>query len=132
MSYNRENMFIDKDTISLALKDRPLMVLVVIGALLAVVLIGISALQIRPSDVQVPVRYSAYGTTNLYRDQWFYLISFVGAGMLLLVAHPLIVLKLLQEKSREFALGFALMTIMVGFIGILLTSAVFRVVSVSL
>lgn len=125
-------MFIEKDTIKLALKDRLLMTLAVVAAILALILITTSLLQIRPSDVQVPVRYSAYGVTNLYRDQWFYLLSFVGAGLLLLIAHPLVILKLLQEKGREFALGFAVMSIVVSFTAILLTLAVFRVVSVSL
>lgn len=125
-------MFIQKDTISLALKDRLLMTFVLVGAVLAIVLIGSSLLQIRPSEVQLPVRYSEYGVTNLYRDQWFYLLSFVGAGLVLLVLHPLITLKLLQEKGREFAMGFAVMTVLVGFTSILLTLAVFRVVSVSL
>lgn len=125
-------MFIEKDTIALALKDRLLLVVTLIGMALALILIASSLLQIRPSDVQIPVRYSAYGVTNLYRDQWFYLISFVGAGILQLVANPLIMLKLLQEKSREFALGFAAMGVLVALIAILLTLAVFRVVSISL
>lgn len=125
-------MFIEKDTITLALKDRLLFILVLIGALLAVILIASSLLQIRPSEVQLPVRYSAYGVTNLYRDQWFYLITFVGAGLVILLVHPLIVLKLLQVKGREFAIGFATLTIVVAFIAILLTLAVFRVVSISI
>lgn len=125
-------MFIERDTVKLALMDRLLISLVMIGCLLALILAVSSAFQIRPSDVQLPVRYSAYGVTNLYRDQWFYLLSFVGSGLLILIVHPLIVLKLLQQKGREFAVGFALMTVVVAFIGILLTIAVFRVVSVSI
>ncbi len=125
-------MFIEKDTVKRALRDRLLLILAIVTAGLALILILSSLLQIKPSDVQVPVRYSAYGVTNLYRDQWFYLISFIGAGLLLLLVHPLIILKLLQEKGREFALGFAVMSIAVAFIAVLLTLAVFRVVSVSL
>jgi hypothetical protein len=125
-------MFIEKETITLALKDRLLLIVMLVGMGLALVLIASSLLQIRPSDVQIPVRYSAYGVTNLYRDQWFYLISFVGAGVLFFVANPLITLKLLQEKGREFALTFSAVTILITLIASLLTLAVFRVVSISL
>lgn len=125
-------MFIERHTITLAVKDRLLLIMILLGGLLALVLIANSLFYIRPSDVQVPVRYSAYGVTNLYRDQWFYLMSFVGAGLLILLVHPLITLKLLQEKGREYAIGFAGMTILLGIIAVLLVSAVFRVVSISI
>lgn len=125
-------MFIERHTLTLAVKDRLLLIMILIGGLLALILIANSLFHIRPSDVQVPVRYSAYGVTNLYRDQWFYLMTFIGAGLLILIAHPLITLKLLQEKGREYAIGFAAMTILLGIIAVLLASAVFRVVSISI
>ncbi len=123
---------ITKETIHLALKDRTLILFGLAIAGLAALIIFSCLLQIRPSDVQVPVRYSVYGVTNLYREQWFYLFSFVGMGLILLILHPLLILKLLQEKGRESAISFAVLTLLFGFIGLLLTLAVFRVVSVSL
>lgn len=123
---------IDKDILTQVTKDRLLLALMFVGAILALILIVSSLIQIRPSDIQVPVRYSAYGITNLYREKWYYLLSFIGAGIMLLVLHPLLIMKLYKEKGREFAVGFAALTVLVAFIGVLLTSAVLRVVSISL
>ncbi|PLS80848.1 hypothetical protein CYG49_03710 [Candidatus Saccharibacteria bacterium] len=123
---------LDKEILNNISKDRLLIALLLVSTVCALILIVSGLVQIRPSDVQVPVRYSAYGVTNLYREKWYYLISFIGAGLLLLVLHPLVILKMYKEKGREFAVGFAALTVLTGLIGVLLTSAVFRVVSISL
>ncbi len=123
---------ISKDILALAVRDRTLIILTFIGTVLALVIIISGILTIRPSDIQVPVRYSAYGATYLYREKWYYLLSFLAAGGLFLIMHPLITLKIWQEKGRDFAIGFSTLTLLVTFIGVLITSAVLRVVSVSL
>ena len=124
-------MPVDKETLALAVRDRTLVILTIITLIVGLILIASTLLQVRPTDVQVPVRFSAYGVTNLYRDKWYYLLSFLGMG-LLLIAQPAVTLKLLQEKGREFAVAFALGTVVVGVIGVMLTQALLRVVSISL
>lgn len=123
---------INRELIKEAAKDRALVILTLVGVVLALFIIVSGLLNIRPSDIQVPVRYSAYGVTNLYREKWYYLLSFIVAGLLFLVIHPLISLKLFQEKGRDFAVAFSAITVILCFIGILITLAVFRVVSISL
>lgn len=124
------NMF-SKETVSTALHDRTLIILTAASTLIALTIILSVVVQVRPSDVQVPIRYTAFGEAILYTDQWYYLLSFLGAGLVIL-AQPLITLKLLQERGREFAIGFASVTNVVATLGLLLTLAVLRTASISL
>ncbi|RWZ79535.1 MAG: hypothetical protein EOT04_01345 [Candidatus Chaera renei] len=123
---------IDKETLNLAVRDRLLVWLTVFGSLLALAVVVSSLVQLRPSDVLVPVKYTAYGFTNLYRDKWYYLLSFTGFGLLLLAGHPLLTLKLLKEKGRPYAVAFAAAGLLIGVLALLITLAIFHVVAVSL
>ena len=133
---------LNKELITLALKDRTLVILTIAGTILALILIVSSLVQVRPSDVQVPVRYSAYANISfndrptivssgaqLGRDKWFYLLSFLVFGLVILILHPALTLKLLKQKGREFAVAFSIMTVLTGVIAVLIITAVLRVAS---
>jgi hypothetical protein len=64
--------------------------LLTIGAVLFI------ALSIRPSEVQLVTHYSAFGVTHLYRDQWYYLLSFAVFAVVVAILHTAIALKLLK------------------------------------
>lgn len=102
----------------------------VIVLLLAVIIIT-GAAYIRPSDLQVPVRYSGFGITHFYRDKWFYEILFIVFALLVAVSHTLISAKLLQIKGREFALGFLWLTVIVLVVSAVFILAILRVASLS-
>lgn len=102
----------------------------VIALLLAIIIIT-GAAYIRPSDLQVPVRYSGFGITHFYRDKWFYEILFIVFAMLVAVAHTLISAKLLQIKGREFALGFLWLTVIILVVSAVFILAILRVASLS-
>jgi hypothetical protein len=121
----------NKQFIQQLINDRLLLLLTIGSTLLGLTIIISSILRLQTSDVQLPVRYSEYGLTTLYREQWYYLLSFVGFGFILL-AHPILTAKLLQQKSREYAVGFGMLSIIVGLVALLVTLAVFRVASYSL
>jgi hypothetical protein len=122
---------IDKQIIKQILSDRLLLLLTLGSSFLGLLIVIISVFRLEASDVQLPVRYSEYGLTTLYREQWYYLLTFVGFGLVLL-SHPILTAKLLQQKTREYAVGFGMLSILVGFIALLVTLAVFRVASYSL
>lgn len=122
----------EKSIINAALRDRMLILTTMATVMLALVIIVVAILNIRPSDIQLPVRYSDYSDVILYRNKWYYLLSFIGFGLSILILQPLITLKLLQEKGRSVAVAFSSIGIMVALIGLLFTLAVFRVVSISL
>ena len=71
------------------------------------------ALNLSASDLQLAVRYTAYGDTNFYRDQWWYLFSFVAFGVLFLIAHIGMTAKLVATEQRQLAFAFAWLSVIV-------------------
>lgn len=120
-----------KDEIKLFFQDRPMVFLLMGMVLLAVVLIVVGMLDVSVHDVQLPVRYSDFGTTNTYRDKWYYLLSFPLLGLLVASLHSLIAVKL-TSKSRQLAVLFMGASLCLLVYGIVVTLAVLHLVSVSL
>ncbi len=71
-----------KDKISTSIKyimsDRALMVGMVILILVTLAEIVYIGLSLKPSELQVVNRYSAYGEVHIYRNHWYYLLSFIA------------------------------------------------------
>lgn len=113
------------------MRDRMFIILFVAMVLIAFVLVISTSLRIGPNELQVPVRYSSFGVTHFYRDKWYYLITFVVAGLAVAILHTLIALKLYDQKGRDLALMF--MWLGVGVVGIasFIVFALFKVVSLS-
>ena len=103
---------------------------VAIGLIILVIII-IGAIYIRPSDLQVPVRYSGFGITHFYRDKWYYEIAFIVFAVLVAVFHTLISAKLLEVKGRQFALGFLWLTVVILAIAMVFILAILRVAALS-
>ncbi|TAH33622.1 hypothetical protein EYC58_00645 [Candidatus Saccharibacteria bacterium] len=103
---------------------------VVIGLIITAIII-IGAIYIRPSDLQVPVRYSGFGITHFYRDKWYYEIAFIVFALLVAVLHTFISARLLEVKGRQFALGFLWLTVVILAIAAVFTLAILRVAALS-
>ncbi len=100
-----------KSTIQQILSDRPLSLLmfgVISGGLAYIVYVAIN---LSPSDLQLAIRYTSFGDTHFYRDQWWYLTGFVGFGILFLIAHVGLIAKLVAIELRQFAYAFAWLSI---------------------
>jgi hypothetical protein len=120
-----------KHTLSQALGDRAFFFVWLLAVILVIVIIILGATYIRPSDLQLPVRYSSFGITNFYRDKWYYLIGFVVFALVVIVMHTGISLRLLAAKGRAFAIGFLWMTVAMLLIATVTIYALFRVVTLS-
>lgn len=120
-----------KHSFSLAIKDRPYMTVWLVGIGLVFLLILIGAIYIRPTDLQVPVRYSSFGITNFYREKWFYELNFIMFGILVGIFHGLIGLRFFEQRGRDFALAFQWLTIIVLIIALATVTTILRVVSLS-
>ena len=103
----------------------------VVIALITVVIMILGTIYIRPSDLQVPVRYSGFGITHFYRDKWYYEIAFVIFSLLVAAFHTVISAKLLQVKGRQFALGFLWLTVVILTISTVFILAILRVAALS-
>lgn len=99
--------------------------------LLIITIATIAAIYIRPSDLQVPVRYSGFGITHFYRDKWYYEIVFVVFTLLVAVLHTLISAKLLEVKGRQFALGFLWLATIILTISVVFILAILRVAALT-
>ena len=120
-----------KESLSLALKDRAYVTAWAVGLGLLVLLLIIGVVYIRPTDLQVPVRYSSFGITNFYREKWFYELSFIVFGILVSVFHTLISLRLFEQRGRSFALAFQWLTVLILIVTLATVTTILRVVSLS-
>lgn len=89
------------------LADRPFSV-----ALIALVFFSLAfslyvTVNLHPSELQVVTHYSAFGTTNFYRDKWFYLAGFIVFGLLNALVYGALSCKIFVHKGRALAIPFA-------------------------
>jgi hypothetical protein len=99
-----------KDILTLTLKevlaDRKLLLLSVAVLLGGLAYIGYVAFSLSPSDLQLATRYTSYGETQFYRSNWWYLLSFVGFGVLYVIFHIGMMAKLYMTGMRDLAYAF--------------------------
>ena len=88
------------------LTNRYLTVLSIILLVLTVGFIIYIAVSVRPSDLQLVTHYTAFGVTHLYRDQWFYLLSFIGFALLVAFLHIALAIKIFITKGSPLAIMF--------------------------
>jgi len=112
-------------------RDRTVTIALIVMFLLAVAMLIVAVLGFHYSDVQLPIRYSDFGTTNTYRDKWYYLLSFPLLTIVIVGLHPLIAARLLP-KHRLVTIGFLILSSMTLLYGIVVTSAVLNLVRISL
>lgn len=79
--------------------------------LLSLAFIAYILVVVKPSDLQLVTHYTAFGVTHLYRDQWFYLLSFVGFAVITAFLHVAIAIKIYITKGHPLAVAFAWMGI---------------------
>ena len=118
-------------SIQLVLKDRYLSGLLGGFLVLCVATIVYLAFMIRASELQIVVHYTSFGTTNFYRDKWYYLLSFVGFILVMAVVHTIVTYKLLQKRGRDLALSFVWLSILLVLIAVALFSQVLKIASLS-
>jgi hypothetical protein len=87
--------------------NRYLTVLTIVTVVLMVAYVAYILITVRPSELQLVTHYSAYGVTHLYRDQWFYLLSFAAFGIMVAFLHIAIALKMYITKGHPLAIMFA-------------------------
>ena len=118
-----------RESLQTILGDRAFFAAWLLMLVLVLVVIVLGSVYIRPSDLQVPVRYSSFGITNFYRDKWYYLISLVVFALVIAVMHTGISLRLMATKGRAFAITFLWMTIAMLIVSTVTIYALFRVVT---
>jgi len=106
------------------LKDRFLVLSWLFLVFLVLITSIIFTLRIHPSELTIPVRYTAFGFTFVYNDAWYYLIIFVFFGFIILALHSAIIIKLFSQKGVGLARLFMVLTILLVLIGYFLISSI--------
>lgn len=116
-----------KDSLKQLVADRYLLVLTSFLLLLALSFVTYIILSVHPSELQLVSHYSAFGITHLYRDQWYYLLSFALFGLVIAVLHIAIAIKLLIIKGPSLAVMFTWLGIAIILFGWIMSAAVINV-----
>lgn len=114
-------------TFRTAVTNRQFLTPMIIGGLLVFILLVMGAFHIRVSELQVPVRYTSFGITNFYREQWFYQLAFLVFGLSVYLFHAIISVKLYKKKDERFAIAFQWLTVAILTITVVTVAAIFQV-----
>jgi hypothetical protein len=112
-------------------RDRAALALLACLFIGCLVLVIMALLSVRPTDVQVPIRHSDYGFTNLYRDKWYALYSFALFGIITFVVNGYLAIKL-HGARRGVALGLLIASVLIIAICIIISSVILRLAAASL
>lgn len=111
-------------------RDRLAMSLLIAFLLSMVILLLMTFLNLRVTDVQIPVRFSGYGSSGIYRDKWYTLLSFGLFALLVGGINGYLIVKL-HSIRRGLSLGLGLVSLSLGVIGLVVAAAVFRLAALS-
>jgi len=113
------------------LDDRQLTTLLGVFLASCVAVLVYLALSIHSSELQVVIHYTSFGSTNFYRDRWFYLLLLPVFVVFLAISHTCLVYRLLIARGRQFALAFLWLSIILLFIAVSLFYQILKVASLS-
>jgi hypothetical protein len=106
-------------------KDRTAVMLVLGLAVACAILITTVVLRLHPSDIQVPVRYTGFGQTFIYRDQWYTQYSYIGLAVIVAAVNGFLAVRLYQLR-RMLGLGLLGMSIFVVVLATIIINAMFN------
>ena len=96
-------------------KDRAAVLLLAVMVIEVIIIIITTIVRLHASDVQVPTRYTAYGTANIYRGQWYSLWLFSAFAVLITLINGLLAVKTYQmdKVSGKGLIGFTIFILMI-------------------
>lgn len=106
------------------LADRVLFVLIVIMILQAVTFALVIGLSVKYNGRQLISHYSAFGGTQFYLGQWFYLFVFVIFAFIIMVINTLIIKKMLFVKGHSLAVAYTCFSIGITFFSWIMVSRI--------
>lgn len=115
------------DLIKNYLRDRTMTALTIALFLMGISYIIYIAFALQPSDLQVATRYTAFGGAHFYRNKWYYLLSFVMFGVILVGVHTALAVKLYGRGQRQLAMALLVFTLFLFVIGWIIARSVLRI-----
>ena len=116
-----------------AIRERSLVISWLALLVASIVISIIFAIQIHASELNIPIRYTAFGVgiTHIYNDTWLYLLNFIIFIIGSLILHTLITLKLFSQRGVILARLFLHTCLVLLVIEYFLISAVLGLASLS-
>jgi amino acid transporter len=108
-------------------KDKPAIILAVIGALLAFSNLLLTFVRLRSHDFKVPVQYIVNDGSVLQTSNWYTLYS-TALFSVLSVAAVIFIAHRLHKGNRQFAIGILAIYLIIAVINILVTNALLGLV----
>jgi hypothetical protein len=105
-------------------KDRAAILLLIGVVTLSLVVIGTTLLRIHISDIQVPVRFTGYGQTHIYRDQWYNHLGYAIFAILVGGLNGFLAVKIYQI-NRMLSLGFLALSLFLMILAVVVVNAIF-------
>ena len=106
-------------------KDRLAIILLIVMIIGAIAIIITTVLRIHPSDIQIPVRFTGYGQSNIDRDQWYSQLSYGLFGVVLVAINGYLAIKLLNV-NRMLGIGLMSMSIFLLVLSLIIANAIFN------
>lgn len=106
-------------------KDRLAIILLIVMIIGAIAIIITTILRIHPSDIQIPVRFTGYGQSNIDRDQWYSQLSYGLFGVVLVAINGFLAIKLLNV-NRMLGIGLMSMSIFLLVLSLIIANAIFN------
>jgi len=93
--------------------DRTLFVQSLIIAVIGIVYLVYIGLSLAPADLQIATRYTSFGSTQYYRNKWYYLLTFVVFGLMIVISHMGLIVKLANREMRPLAVAFGWLSVII-------------------
>ncbi len=117
-----------KEVFRYVLKDRLMVAFIIVSLLLMVMVEVILFAWIRPSDIQIPIRYSGFGDT-LFNDRWYERLTFPLFLLFQTIASIWIAMILHARRYRALAYYLILLSVFITVVTVAVMLAVIRTVT---
>jgi hypothetical protein len=116
-----------------AARERSLVISWLVLLLASIIVSVVFAIQIHASELNIPVRYTAFGVgiTHIYNDTWLYLLNFIIFIIGGFFLHTLIALKLFSQRGIMLARLFLHTSLALLVVEYFLINAVLGIASLS-
>ncbi|NCU29980.1 hypothetical protein EOM60_05255 [Candidatus Saccharibacteria bacterium] len=109
------------------LKNRQLLGLIVANLVVAVLVIILIGLSIRPSETQVITRFSSFGTTGFYWGYWWTLLTYILLEIIIVISILFIASRLIKLNRAGLAPVVLWLSLIMSFILFMIAYSVTRI-----
>lgn len=95
------------------IKDKPVLLAILAVFVLSLIFVAYFSFKIKPTDLQVPIRYSSFGSTFFYSGSWWNHVTIIVFGLIFTIFHTALAIKIYVDKNRTLAIFFSIFSVIV-------------------